>query len=235
MTDIRSFDDDTTDLFGPRPSTAAKAEPIAATPVRPRRTVFAGYTTVQLLIGAAVLVALIWCMWVTKTLIGEPPQRVVKADLSRIVGDYVTVQARSGGSPEQVQAQTREFMTSLDAELQRRGAQGQVVLVGEAVLTKSVPDITRDVVSAVYASGVKRPQPANAAQGGALLGQQGGIVGQAAPQQMAQAPTVGSALPQAARGPFVPMPGQAPVPTDPTMNPLMAGPAVSTFGGPVGK
>lgn len=36
------------------------------------------------------------------------------------------------------------------------------MLVGEAILSKNVPDITASVATAVYNSGVKRPQPAMA-------------------------------------------------------------------------
>ena len=129
---------------------------LETTPVRasgravPRRAVFAGYTMPQLLVGAALLLALIWAMWISKAVMAEKPQHIVKADLSRIVGEYVQAQVRSATPPEQVQAQMRTFMAALDTELQRRGAAGQVVLVGEAVLSKSVPDITGEVAKAVY-------------------------------------------------------------------------------------
>lgn len=133
----------------------------APTAVFPRRRpVFAGFTGPQLLVGAAILLLLIWGMWVTRALTAAPPQHIVKANLSRIVGDYVQAQARSATPPDQVRAQMQQFMASLDTELQRRSAQGQVVLVGEAVLSKSVPDITGDVVTSIYAGGIARPRPA---------------------------------------------------------------------------
>lgn len=232
MTDTRAFDDDTDDLVGPR-RTTARAEPVATGSVRPRRVVFAGYTAGQLLVGAAVLMALIWGMWVTKTVIGEPPQHIVKADLSRIVGNYVQAQARSATPPAQVEAQMKLFMASLDDELQRRGAKGQVVLVGEAVLSKSVPDITGDVMKAVYAAGVRMPQPASPAQMGAALGSQAPVATQPAPTQLAQeAGAGGFTMPQGAPVPVAPsmMAGA----NDPSLNPA-AGAAVSSFGGPGGQ
>lgn len=70
----------------------------AARPARKRRTVFAGYTAGQLLTGVAMLGLVVWGMWVTRTITAEPPQRIVKANLSGIVGDYVQAQARSTGS-----------------------------------------------------------------------------------------------------------------------------------------
>lgn len=197
------------------------ATPAPAAPRR--RPVFAGFTGPQLLVGAAVVMLLIWGMWVTRTLTAAPQQHIVKANLSRIVGDYVQAQARSATPPEQVRAQMQQFMASLDTELQRRSAQGQVVLVGEAVLSKSVPDITGDVVSAVYAGGVARPRPAALQTAPAMIPQMTG--------------------PQVA----APLPPRQVLPTAPANNPFETGAAaaapvaqapgatVSSFGGPNGN
>ena len=184
------------------------------------RPVFAGYTGPQLLVGAAVLLLLIWGMWVTRALTAAPRQHIVKANLSRIVGEYVQAQARSATPPEQVRAQMQQFMASLDSELQRRSAQGQVVLVGEAVLSKSVPDITAEVVSSIYAGGVARPHPA------ALQVPPAALVPQAADAQPAAA-----------------VPPRQVLPTPPPGNPFeTAAPAdqapvasVSSFGGQNGN
>ncbi len=193
-------------------------------PVAPRRRpVFAGFTGPQLLVGAAVVMLLIWGMWVTRTLTAAPQQHIVKANLSRIVGDYVQAQARSATPPEQVRAQMQQFMASLDTELQRRSAQGQVVLVGEAVLSKSVPDITGDVVSAVYAGGVTRPRPAAQQVAPSAMSPQATGPQVAAPLQPRQV------LPTApANNPFETGGAAAPVAQTP-------GATVSSFGGPDGN
>lgn len=211
------------------------------TPVRPtariarRRAVFAGYTMPQLLIGAALLLALIWAMWISKAVMAEKPQHIVKADLSRIVGEYVQAQARSATPPEQVQAQMRIFMAALDTELQRRGAAGQVVLVGEAVLSKSVPDITADVAKAVYSAGVRVPQPASAAQMGSMMHGQAPTAAVVAPAaaapEVTQIPTAAPApSPFSAIGPDTAQAAPAPAP-----DLSAAGASVSTFGGPGGQ
>ena len=113
-------------------------------------------------------------------------------------------------------------MTSLDGELQRRSASGQVILVGEAVLSKGVEDITPEVVKAVYASGVKRPAPASAEQ---LMqsGSEGPI-----PQVPIDPPA-----PQAAAGgaAFGPLPQQAPAATAAAAAPMAD---AASFGGPYG-
>lgn len=126
------------------------------------RAVFAGFTGPQLAIGLALAAVLIWGMWVTRSLLTERDDHIVRADMSRIVGEYVQAQARSNTDPQEVQGEMRRFMAALETELQRRGANGQVVLVGEAILSKNVPDITASVATAVYNSRVKRPQPAMA-------------------------------------------------------------------------
>lgn len=201
----------------------------AAITVR-RKTVFAGYTAAQLLIAAALVLALVWAMWVTKLVMAEKPQHIVKADLSRIVGEYVQAQARSATPPDQVQAQMRTFMASLDTELQRRGAAGQVVLVGEAVLSKSVPDITADVARAVYASGVKAPMPATPAQMGSMMQGQGPAAPAIAPVEMAQVAPV-----PAAPNPFAAVPAPATAQDVAPVDPSVAGAMVSSFGGPGGQ
>jgi hypothetical protein len=195
---------------------AGPAAPATAA-AKPHKTVFAGYTASQLILGVAVVAMLIWGMWVTRA-ITSPQQKIVKANLSSIVGEYVQAQARSASPPQEVEAEMRKFMTSLDGELQRRSASGQVILVGEAVLSKEVEDITPDVMKAVYASGVKRPTPASAEQ---LMqsGSEGPI-----PQVPINPPG-----PQAAAGASAigPMSDQAPAAAAPMAD-------ASTFGGPYG-
>ncbi len=210
------------------PVVAPVTAPIAVA-ARPK-AVFAGYTAGQLFIGAAILLALVWAMWVTRTVTADKPQHIVKADLSRIVGEYVQAQARSATPPDQVQAQMRAFMASLDTELQRRGADGQVILVGEAVLSKSVPDITADVAKAVYASGLKAPVSATPTQMGAMMQSQVPTAPAIAPVATAQVAPTAPAAP--ASNPFAGMPvpaaGQDIAPVDPAAG----GASVSTFGGP---
>ncbi|MEE4209031.1 MAG: TrbI F-type domain-containing protein [Parvularcula sp.] len=117
--------------------------------------------SVFLFAGLAVA-ALLWGAWVTKNIL-DPS--VVKAPiasvrLEQIIGEYVQAQARSNTPPEIVTRQTQAFMAALSEELKARGADGTTVMVGEAVLSQNVPDITTDVRNAIYA---KVPPPAAAA------------------------------------------------------------------------
>jgi hypothetical protein len=85
-----------------------------------------------------------------------PPSR--KVQLSGIVGEYVQAQARSATPPEQVTAETRAFMGEVQRNLEARGAAGQIVLVGEAVLPAMSPTSPPSVRKEVYTK-VKMPQP----------------------------------------------------------------------------
>ena len=116
------------------------------------------------LVGGLVAAGL-WGAWVTKSVLGGPEApAIAKVQLSGIVGEYVQAQARSATPPEQVTSETRAFMGEVQRNLERRGASGQIVLVGEAVLAGNVPDITADVRREVYAH-VRMPQPAAAGSG----------------------------------------------------------------------
>lgn len=220
---------DQPELDLPSPATSAAPAPV----VRAKRG-FGGFTRAQLVLGAALVVALIWSMWVTKALVAPREEHIVKASLSNIVGEYVSAQARSASPPGQVEAEMRAFMSSLDHELQRRGAGGQVVLVGEAVLTKNVPDITDSLRKAVYASGVRQPRPASAqemrqlqqqmAPGPATPSMPGGPAAAAGAtlEPMAAVPA-GAVMPQAGSGAGAAPPAAVP------------GAAITTFGGPDGR
>ncbi|MDF0544837.1 type-F conjugative transfer system protein TrbI [Sphingobium sp. H39-3-25] len=210
---------------------AAPQEPATA----PRRIYFAGYSRMQILGGLALLLAAVWGMWVTKTLVTPKQDHIVSARLSSIVGEYVQAQARSASPPAQVEAEMRTFMASLDKELQRRSAGGQIVLVGEAVLTKNVPDITDSLKSAVYASGVPRPRQASAEELQQLEQQ---AMAAAQPQIIPQAQIAGQ-MPGVS-APIDPMMAAQAMQTGPVQQQAapqyaLPAPQVSTFGGPDGN
>lgn len=130
---------------------AVPISPIIAVPVSPasppRKRVFAGFTVSQLIAGALVVAAVIWGMWATSKIFMLQDRRVVSVRLAAIVNDFVSAEARSGTPPDQLGYRTKAFMTALDGVLAQRAARGQVVLVGEAVVASSVPDVTNEVVT----------------------------------------------------------------------------------------
>lgn len=139
--------------------------PLANTAPRgtPRRYAgFTGLSGIQVAAGILIVSAIIWGMWVTRILVTPRQEHIVSARLSAIVGDYVQAQARSATPPDRIENEMRSFMAALDREMQRRSDKGQVIMVGEAVLTSNVPDITESIRRAVYKSGVSYPRPASA-------------------------------------------------------------------------
>ena len=221
---------DQPELDLPSPATSAAPAPV----VRAKRG-FGGFTRAQLVLGAALVVALIWSMWVTKALVAPREEHIVKASLSSIVGEYVTAQARAASPPAQVEAEMRTFMSSLKHEIQQRSAKGQVVLVGEAVLTENVPDITESLKKAVYASGIHQPRPATA-QEMQQLQQQLAPAAAAVPHAYSVPPAMAGANatidPMSAAPPVAG--GQQPMQVPSAMQGVPAA-MTSTFGGPNGN
>ncbi len=131
---------------------------LATAASRTRHPARQGLSPVFLAFALVGIAALLWALWMTKSIADLRTERVPIAAvrLQPLIEEYVQVQARSGAPEQQVIAQTQAFMAVLDAELLRRGRAGTTVLVAEAVLSKNVPDVTAEVRQAVYA---KLPTP----------------------------------------------------------------------------
>jgi hypothetical protein len=203
------------------PATHAEHRAVAQS----RRAGFGGFSQMELIAGFLVLVAVVWAVWITKTVTAKQ-DHIVSVRLADVVGDYVEMQRYSASPPEQVRVEMQRFMQALDKELQARSGKGQVVLVGEAVLSKDVEDITDSVKKAVFASGIPLPKRATAAD---LQRMQQ----QAAEAQLTMPAAPAIPAPSAPQG--EPQSG-FPV-TGPAGEAFPAAPAatVSTFGGPNGN
>lgn len=194
-----------------------------------RKAGFAGLSRAQIAAGVLMFGAAVWGMWVTKRLVMPAQDHIVSARLSAIVGEYVQAQVRAATPPDKVEAEMRHFMAALDKEVQHRANKGEIVMVGEAVLTKNVPDITDSLKKAVYASGVTFPKQASLADMQAL--QRRVMTGRTSPS-IAPAPVAMTAMDPAA--------GLAP-PSPFASTPVAGSPEgalVSTFGsydGPGGQ
>lgn len=185
----------------PRPRPRASAPQPAATKARQ------GLPPITYALAALAVVMLLWAAWVTKHIASAPPQLpMASVRLEALVTEYVQAQSHSNGTPDAVTQQTARFMSAIEDELKRVGASGTTVLVGEAVLSKNVPDITDQVRKAVYAKvplPTAAPAPAagpqlSAAAPAPILPQQGiGAAAVTAPSPFAGAP-VGTAFPGAA-------------------------------------
>ncbi len=182
----------------PAPVPTALAAAVLAAPKSAR---FAGLTYSQLALMAVALAAAIWGMWVTAKIFALEDRRVVSVRLAAIVNDFVTAEARSGTPPDQLTARTRAFMGALDNVLKKRAAGGQVVLVGEAVVAASVPDVTIEVVADLAQLVKMRPPAAMPPRMAAP------VMPQAA---LAPSPTPLSAPEPSSNSPFGPSPAHPP-------------------------
>lgn len=102
---------------------------------------------------------LLWGSWTTHKLLGLE-QRVTtirKVALADLVRDYVEAEARSGATPDQITAETGAYIKALNLAVARHAAQGEVLLLSNAVVAGDVPDITPQVRDEVYAS-LAKPQ-----------------------------------------------------------------------------
>jgi hypothetical protein len=106
---------------------------------------FAGISAARLVLFVLAIASLCWAMWVTRQLTKPPADNLVSVSISKLVGDFVTVQARSN-VPEDVAAiQTALYMKSLDDVLKARSSAGTTILVSEAVIGSSARDITAEI------------------------------------------------------------------------------------------
>jgi len=110
------------------------------------------------------------------------------------------------------------------------------VLVGEAVLTKNVPDITESIKKAVFASGVPEPKRVSAEQLQRMQELSAAQSALSASRKTPQAPA-GAIDPMLSGQAVSPQPYPSPLPeTTPAATPgQVAAPSVSTFGGPDGN
>ena len=173
-------------LFEDKAGLQTPAGQAAVLPAAPPRRM--GWIPVALVGG--LVAAGLWGAWVTKNLMADeamPP--MARVQLSGIVGEYVQAQARSATPPAQVMAETRAFMAEIQRNLEARGASGQIVLVGEAVLAGNAPDITASLRKEVYTK-VRMPQPAAPNPDEAANDVMGAMrAAMATPRTMANAPT----------------------------------------------
>ena len=145
-------------------STPGEGDPVPspATPavvVPPRRRGFAGFTWGQLLGSAAIAGAVLWGAWITRDVHALKSRRIVSVNLAAMMNDFVMAEARAGNSPEQTEIDTRQYMAALQSVLKQRAHTGETILVGEAVVSSSTPNITAEVREAVGKLILANPAP----------------------------------------------------------------------------
>ena len=78
---------------------------------------FAGLSSVRLVFFAFATLTLCWAIWVTRQLTRPVSDDLVAVSISKLVGDFVSVQARSNAPDDVAAVQTALYMKSLDEVL----------------------------------------------------------------------------------------------------------------------
>lgn len=106
---------------------------------------FAGLSPTALVLAGSMLASTLWGAWATKEIVALERREVVTVQLSRIMGDFVEAEARSGRPAEETQARVAAYLKAVETSVQALGKDGRTVLVAEAVVSGSVPDLTEQV------------------------------------------------------------------------------------------
>jgi hypothetical protein len=93
-------------------------------------------------LGVSLTLSTLWGVWATRSLLALEKRQVVTVQLSRIMGDFVEAEARSGRPPEQTRGEVVAYLKAVQASVERLGRDGRTVLVAEAVVAGGVPDMT---------------------------------------------------------------------------------------------
>ena len=100
------------------------------------------YSATTLAAFATVLAAGLWSGWATDKLLDLQKREVVTVELSTIMDDFVEAEARSGRSPEDMKRRVEQYLAAIQASVETLGREGRTVLVAEAVVAGSTPDLT---------------------------------------------------------------------------------------------
>lgn len=96
-------------------------------------------------LGVGMVGQVLWGVWATDKLLTLEKREVVTVQLSRIMGDFIEAEARAGRPPEETRQRVQAYLKAVEASVQKLGREGRTVLVAEAVVAGSTPDLTASV------------------------------------------------------------------------------------------
>ena len=96
-------------------------------------------------LGVGMVGQVLWSVWATDKLLTLEKRGVVTVQLSRIMGDFIEAEARAGRPPEETRQRVQAYLKAVEASVQKLGREGRTVLVAEAVVAGSTPDLTGSV------------------------------------------------------------------------------------------
>lgn len=116
---------------------------ILATSVLPKGRFGVSLTAAAL--GLSMIASTLWGVWATDKLLALEKREVVTVQLSRIMGDFVEAEARAGRTPEETRQRVQAYLKAVEASVGQLSREGRTVLVAEAVVAGSTPDLTEAV------------------------------------------------------------------------------------------
>jgi hypothetical protein len=116
---------------------------ILATTVLPKGRFGVSLTGIAL--ALSMVGSTLWGLWATDKLLALEKREVVTVQLSGIMGDFVEAEARAGRSPEETRQRVQAYLKAVEASVGQLSREGRTVLVAEAVVAGSTPDLTEAV------------------------------------------------------------------------------------------
>ena len=116
---------------------------ILATPVLPKGRFGVSLTAIAL--ALSMVGSTLWGLWATDKLLTLEKREVVTVQLSGIMGDFVEAEARAGRTPEETRQRVQAYLKAVEASVGQLSREGRTVLVAEAVVAGSTPDLTEAV------------------------------------------------------------------------------------------
>lgn len=116
---------------------------ILTTSAAPKRGI--GITLTAATLAVSMIGSTLWGIWATDKLLALEKREVVTVQLSRIMGDFVEAEARAGRPPEETRQRVQAYLKAVEASVEQLGRDGRTVLVAEAVVSGSTPDLTEAV------------------------------------------------------------------------------------------
>jgi len=98
-----------------------------------------------ILLGASMIGSTLWGVWATDRLLTLEKREVVTVQLSQIMGEFIEAEARAGRPPEETRMRVELYLKAVEASVKALGREGRTVLVAEAVVSGSAPDLTESV------------------------------------------------------------------------------------------
>lgn len=104
-----------------------------------------GLNLTAIALALSMLGSTLWGVWATQALLDLRKREVVTVQLSRIMGDFIEAEARTGRPPEEAKQRVQAYLQAVEASVQGLARDGRTVLVAEAVVAGSTPDLTETV------------------------------------------------------------------------------------------